>query len=686
MKKLYTLLFACLSTVCATAQTLNITTSDGINYQFPAASAGDMTFTDGTTLTILNKAFTISGISSMSVSESSSSDVDVNAVNVVYSSSGATVTIGANAAQYVTATVSSGYVKIVQSDALTNDLIEAGTASEINYVLSGSSSNGGFYMSGSSKATVTLSSLTLTNAAGTNSGAAIHIEDGKRIDVKVSGTNTLTDYASGSQKGCLYVKGHAEFENSGTLNVVGNKKHGIKTGDYCEVNGPTINVTSAASDGINCTEFFWMRSGTVTISGTSDDGIQCDIDDSDGNTTAATDTSHSDEDTGSVYIDGGSITISVTATAAKGIKGEGSMVITTGTVNVTTSGSGEWDSDDSETKAASGISMDGDITISGGDIDLTSSGSGGKGMKCDGSLTISGSPTIDVVTTGGLYYNNGSTENTNYSGDTDNVSSNYYSSPKGIKAGTKTTSGNTTTYSGDVQISGGTININTSGHNAEGLESKNTMTISGGTIDIDAYDDAINAAQELYLTGGTITAVATENDAIDSNANLYIQGGTIIACGADGAECGLDAAEGYKLYITGGTVLSIAANNNDVTSTTGSQCVLDTSLSSSVTGGTAVTVTSGSTTLASFTVPGSYNSGSSSAPRRAGPGGGGGGDNPGGGTPGGGGSFGGGSANVLISCSGLTSGSSYTITVGSTSATATASTSYTSSSSGGGGR
>ena len=651
----------------AVAQTLNVQVGN-VTYQFPASQTGDMIYSDGTTLTIMGKAFTISDITSLVVDDSEVTD---NLVSIAYSSSSATVTIAGNVAQYVTATISGAHVTITPSNTAAVD------DDEITYQLSGTTTDGSLTMSGSYKCTVSLAGVTLTNP----SGAAINITNSKRIKLsaKKGTTNTLTD-GSGSQKACIYSKGQLQIQGNGTLNVVGNKKHGIKSASYIEIKNLTLNITSTVSDGINCEEYLLIESGTVTISGVGDDGIQCDLG---GTTSTGETTDHEDEDTGNIYIEGGTLNVTVTATAAKGIKGEGSLVITDGTVNVTTSGGGEWDSSDTETKAASCISMDGDITISGGDIDLTSTGSGGKGMKCDGSLTISGSPTIDVITTGGLYYNNGTTENTNYTGDTDNVSSSYYSSPKGIKAGTKTQSGNSYTYSGGVQISGGTININTSGHNGEGLESKNTMTISGGTIDIDSYDDAINAARELYITGGTVTAVATENDAIDSNANMYIQGGTIIACGADGAECGLDAAEGYKLYITGGTVLSIAANNNDVTSTTGSQCVLDTSLSSSVTGGTTVTVKSGSTTLASFTVPGSYNS-SSNAPRRAhGGGGSGGGNSGGGGTPGSGGSFGGGAANVLISCSGLTSGSSYTVTVGSTSTSVTASKSYSSNSGGG---
>ena len=84
--------------------------------------------------------------------------------------------------------------------------------------------DGGFYMAGSYKATVELNGLTLTNVSAVYSGAAVHIQNSKRINVKVvTGTeNTLVDAASGSQKGCLYIKGHAEFKQYGTLNVVGN--------------------------------------------------------------------------------------------------------------------------------------------------------------------------------------------------------------------------------------------------------------------------------------------------------------------------------------------------------------------------------------------------------------------------------------------------------------------------------
>ena len=642
MKKVIPLIISLLLAIAVQAQTLNVVVGS-VTYQFPAEQAGEMTYADGTTLTILNKAFTLSDITKMYIDDATVTD---NQVGVVYSGTSAAVTVAGNVAQYITASVSGAHVNIEQSTDL---------AQEITYKLSGTSTDGEFYMSGSYKATLELNGLTLTNSTPVSSGAAIHIQNGKRINIKVveGTTNTLTDAASGSQKGCLYVKGHAEFKQKGTLNVYGNVKHAIKAGEYITVKNATINVKSAAGDGINCAQFFAMESGKVSISGTSDDGIQCDLE---GTESTGETTDHEDEDSGNIYIAGGTLTIDVTATAAKGIKCEGDMQISGGSITVTTSGSGEWDSTDQETKAAACMSADGSISISGGELNLTSTGSGGKGIKCDDTLIISDG-TVTVKTTGGLYYNNGTTENTNYTGDTDRISSSYYSSPKGIKAGVKTestTNGKTTySYSGGIVISGGTINVTTAGHNGEGIESKNTLTISGGTVTVNSQDDGINSARAMYLKGGTITVVAKNNDAIDANANMYISGGTIIACGAQGAECGLDAAEGYHLYITGGNVLAIAANNNSVTSTSGSQCVV--SASGSVSANNTVSVKSGSTTLVSFTVPSGYTSSSS------------GGFGPGGGNSG---------KSVLISCAGMTSGSTYTVTLGSTSTTAKASTSY----------
>ncbi len=477
-----------------------------------------------------------------------------NSVQVVYNGTSATVTVADNISQYLAVTQQGAHVSIAQSDSV---------ASEITYTLSGTSTDGEFYMSGSYKATVELNGLTLTNATPVYSGAAVHIQNGKRINVKViTGTvNTLVDAATGSQKGCLYVKGHAEFKQQGTLNVVGNVKHAIKAGEYISLKNATLNITSAVGDGISCNQYFLMQSGTVNISGTGDDGIQCDLE---GDTATAITEDHEDEDSGNIYIEGGNITINCAAIAAKGIKAAGDIFISGDPViDITTSGKGEWDEDDQETSAACGISADGDIDISGGTLTLTSTGSGGKGMKCDSVLTISGGD-ITVTTTGALYYNNGTTENTNYTGNTDHISSDYYSSPKGIKAGVKTEVGNSYTYGGGMVISGGKVKVTTSGRNAEGIESKNYLNISGGEIFINAYDDGINSAQDMTITGGYIYSHSNNNDGIDANGNIYLNGGLVYAIGSRSPELGIDAnsEEGKKVFVNGGVIIAVGGIEN----------------------------------------------------------------------------------------------------------------------------
>lgn len=190
MKKIFSLMICALA-VCTviTAQTMNIRVGQ-VTYQFPAEQTGVMNYTDGSTLSVMNKLFALTEVEEMYVDETTVVD---NMVSVVYNESSAVVTVAGNVAQYLTITTNGAHVNIAQSE----DVVE-----EITYTLSGSSTDGEFYMSGSYKATVELNGLTLTNTNPVTSGAAVHIQNSKRIKVKVmDGTiNTLVDNASGSQK------------------------------------------------------------------------------------------------------------------------------------------------------------------------------------------------------------------------------------------------------------------------------------------------------------------------------------------------------------------------------------------------------------------------------------------------------------------------------------------------------
>ena len=449
MRRLTMILTAAVLALAAHAQTLNIVTGS-VTTQYTADQAGEMTYSDGgATLTVGGKAFSTSGIDKI---YTDASTVNENTVTVGYSGTSATVTVSGDCAPYITATVSGAHVSIVQGD----------VTDEVTYVLSGSSSDGEFYMEGSYKATLDLNGLTLTNP----SGAAINIQDGKRIDVKVeSGTeNTLTDSSNGDQKGCLVIKGHAEFKGKGTLNVYGNTKHAIKTGEYMEVKNCTINVLSAVGDGIHANEYFLMESGTINISGVGDDGLQAELD---GTTNTGETTDHEDEDSGNIYIEGGTITITNSAAGGKGIKADGALTISDGTVNVTVTGSNVKSGND--TTAAKGIKADGAITISGGTITASA-----KNHEA-----IESKSTIDI--TGGIV--------------------------------SATSSDDAINSASHMTISGGYVMGYSTGN--DGLDANGNMYIKGGVV---------------YAIGTKEPEVALDANT-EGGYKLYVEGGTIITVG-----------------------------------------------------------------------------------------------------------------------------------------------------------
>ena len=300
------------------------------------------------------------------------------------------------------------------------------------------------------------------------------------------------------------------------------------------------------------------------------------------------------------------------------------------------------------------MSSDANVTIAAGQISLTATGSGGKGLKCDSTLTITGGD-LSVTTTGTTYVNIGGNQeyDGNYRGQLDRLDDAYTTSPKGIKVGIKATESSTGLPVGDIQISGGNIHVTCSGQQdgSEGIESKGTLTISGGTIDCNTYDDAINSSSHMYIKGGTITVYSSGNDGIDSNGNLYFSGGTTVAYGTRSPECGIDAneEEGYTVFFTGGNVLGIGGGNNSHPTTQESTQGYVT-YSGNVTAGCTLTVSKDGTVLATFTLPYDYSRG-----------------------------------NVILTAEGMTAGEQYTVSDGTSTQTLSA-VQYGNGGPGGGGR
>lgn len=611
------------------AQTLNVVVGE-VTYKIPASQAGSMDYADGSRLTILGKTFQLKEVTRMYVDHS---DVADNSVNVTYNGSAAAVTVAGNCMSHLDVTVNGSAVSIVQDETVDT---------EISYLLSGASDNGSFYMDGHYKATVVFDNLSLTCA----DSAAVNIENGKRIAIQLVGESTLKDSKASQGKGALMVNGHSEFDGDGTLNLYGYAKHAYWADEYVQLKKKftgTINILYAKKDGLNVNQYFLQNGGHFNVSGTLDDGIQVSADDEEG---------------GYATISGGSLTIDVTAAGSKGLKCDGNITIddskSAPTVTITNSGKGKWDSDDQEVKGAACMSSDANVTIAAGQISLTATGSGGKGLKCDSTLTITGGD-LSVTTTGTTYVNIGGNQeyDGNYRGQLDRLDDAYSTSPKGIKVGIKATESSTGLPVGDIQISGGNIHVTCSGQQdgSEGIESKGTLTISGGTIDCNTYDDAINSSSHMYIKGGTITVYSSGNDGLDSNGNLYFSGGTTVAYGTRSPECGIDAneEEGYTVFFTGGNVLGIGGGNNSHPTTQESTQGYVT-YSGNVTAGYTLTVNKDGTVLATFTLPYYYSRG-----------------------------------NVILTAEGMTAGEQYTVSDGTSTQTLSA-VQYGNGGPGGGGR
>lgn len=480
-----------------------------------------------------------------------------------------------------------------------------GSTEGICYVVTGTTTDGSLTIDGKTDFELNLSNANITSTTTT----ALDLESKGNAYLVVSGTNKLTDGTTEDHKGALFSKGKLLISGDGSLDVYGTYKNGIHGKSNIVIDkGVNLYVKSTENNGIKAGD--------------------------------------------NMFINGGIINVEVSADGGKAINGDADITINGGRTTVIATGNGTWEADETltyggDTKAAAGIGSDGIFYMNGGELYAKATGSGGKGVKADLEGYITGGK-IRIITEGGLYYSNGSTESHNYTGNTDNLPAAYTSSPKGMKIGTKEEDGTTTTTYGVLQISGGDIMVRTSGNNAEGIESKGTFDVNGGTVMVYAHDDALNSTGDMTFTGGTVVAVGTNNDAIDANGNMNIKGGTIIACGANGAEAGIDINEQKKLYITGGYLFAIGGRvDGNLGSTT--QGIITTT--GSVSANSTVGISNSSKTLYTFTMPPvTYSSNNT----------------------------------IIISTPDLTSGSSYTVKTSSTSTTATASNTISSGGMGGG--
>ena len=624
MKKRLILLLCTLTVIAGTAQD-KIYVCQGNEYTaFDIASVGDITFSTGyKTLLIGNMEFETDAVDSITFSLPAFARADE--IRIVYNGTKATVSIPETITD-VTSTVNGADVT----------LTSATTTQEYTYVVEGNSDNGSLTLNGNYKLTLKLNGLQLTSA----SGAAINVATGKRVSVVLADgtTNTLSDTAGGSQKAAFCFSGHPEFQGGGTLNVTGLTNHAVYAKEYVEIkkSAGTINVLGSVKDGIHCgkgkagntNNYFLMKGGiltmnnigsdcidsddygcvtiqggslNLTVSATDVTGIKCDsLFTMTGGTVHLTVTGETSIGIRSGYsatFNGGSITADITADGGKGIsckcytdtdktvlnggnvylngttviltlsggmtadstkciglKAEGDLNISSGTIRIESSGT-----------TAKCISTEGNSVIADGTVYLKSTGNGSKCLRTEGTLTIGQNgnegPAITAITTGSRTQENGNgygggqrTEGTRFPGG---------GGPGGNPGGRPDETGSTGSsakaikITGDILMESGQMEISTATDGAEGLESKANIYLNGGNITANCYDDCINAAKTIQVNGAKVYCLSTGNDAIDSNYGrsgaFTITDGICIAISTKGSpEEGLDCDNDSYISIKGG--------------------------------------------------------------------------------------------------------------------------------------
>ena len=159
-KKSILLLFVAASSLAASAQSLCLSQGE-VTVVHSSANTGNMVF-GSNSLTIEGKQYTLDNGTTLEVTQNG---IDDNTVNIAYNGTAAKVTVAGNIARYLTVNASAANVSILAS---------ADLQQPVAYNLSGTSTNGSFYMDGKYAATFNLNNLSLTNADSAHPGWQTH--------------------------------------------------------------------------------------------------------------------------------------------------------------------------------------------------------------------------------------------------------------------------------------------------------------------------------------------------------------------------------------------------------------------------------------------------------------------------------------------------------------------------------
>jgi trimeric autotransporter adhesin len=466
--------------------------------------------------------------------------------------------------------------------------------------------------------TMTGGSLALTisgaQSKGIKSDQAMTLNGGT-IQITASGKAALVATSVASRYNpayCTAIKSDASITASGTnitINHTGAGGKGISAGTDFTMTSGTVNVTTSGagavyvnSAGVNdyynstcitSDNTLNVQGGTLTAtpSGMGSKGLASDgtVNLAGGTITitasgAATTYSYKSyydvtycagiKSSKAVNIDGATVTLTHTGLAGKGISTK-DFQLSSGSLSLTMSGGAGSYTDTTNTVDSYNstcITTDGALSVLGGTLTTKSTGAAGKGLICNGALTIGSAttaPTISITTSGAA---------TNYA------------EAKAVKAdgAISLLNGTTTINSANdgmksetsITIATGTLTISNS---YEALEAP-IITFNSGTTSVTATNDCINGTKgtvsggteendgsAVNIKGGVVMAyISGTGDCLDCNGNMTMSGGTVVLQGpASQPELALDYNGSFT--VTGGLLIASGPNSGSMIEPTSSK-------------------------------------------------------------------------------------------------------------------
>ena len=493
-----------------------------------------------------------SNAKSISVNNCNITSGTVNATGALYSEgsinvSGGALKVTGNATAIFNTNIKGGTFSVTGNLETSNNFTGSGGTATIggrlnsidNMNITGatvSASKGGIFVGGN----LTISNGSLTGTSSTGEEGIYVVGDITATGGNLTGTNTSS--ASGI---CLF----GNLNISGTANVSGKSasNYGVTAEKNSTISGGKLTATTG-----NYTSF--RTSSVLTVSGGTVEAVNNAVKLSSGG-------AYSNLDADAINVTGGTITAKANGSAGRAISANKTITISNGTINaVSASTSNNWPT----------LYAGGDITATGGTLSGTNNSSG-EGIYAAENLKISGTANVTGKSSNGIgvYTNNSTIEGGKLTATTGNDSSFFVLSNLNVSGGTVEVNNSAQNIEGascsnmvadTMNVTGGTVTAKTSGSGGCALSVDRTLTISGGVIkaestDASNYWGTLDVSGDIIATGGELKGINNSGGYGIQAGNSFQISGTANVSGESKSG---DGIEGQTMILDGGTVSGVS--------------------------------------------------------------------------------------------------------------------------------